>query len=131
MKKIFKLGLVFTVLAILFTGCGTTTLQNMNSSIPMDTKNITMENIEKGINRAAASLGWKVEKSKNGELIATLSLREHIAKVKIVYTLTKYNITYIDSSNLKYNSSNNTIHSNYNGWIQNLNKGIQIQLGLL
>ena len=35
----------------------------------------------------------------------------------------------MDSSNLQYDGK--TIHSNYNGWIQNLDKAIRTQLTLL
>ena len=38
-------------------------------------------------------------------------------------------ITYKDSINLDA-GTDGTIHKNYNGWIQNLNKGIVTQLSL-
>ena len=39
-----------------------------------------------------------------------------------------YSIDYKNSLNLKYDSTKNTIHKNYNGWIQNLDNAIQVQL---
>ena len=59
-------------------------------------------------------------------LVGTLFLRSHMAKVGIQYNKTAYSINYMDSNNLKYDGSK--IHSNYNGWVQNLDRAIQTQL---
>ena len=56
----------------------------------------------------------------------TLNLRSHTAIVDITYDTRTYSIKYKDSTNLGYDGRN--IHSNYNGWIENLDKGIQTQL---
>jgi len=52
-----------------------------------------------------------------------------MAQVDIKYSTIAYSITYKDSSNLKYDGTK--IHSNYNGWIQNLDKAIKIQLSTM
>ena len=46
--------------------------------------------------------------------------------VDVKYDTKNYSITYKDSSNLDY--TGDSIHKNYNGWIQNLNRGINAQL---
>ena len=63
---------------------------------------------------------------KPGLIVGTLNLRTHTAVVDIPYTTTSYSILYKSSVNLK--QEGNTIHSNYNGWVQNLDQAIKRQL---
>ncbi len=56
----------------------------------------------------------------------SLNLRTHTAVVEIPYSTKAFSIRYKDSVNLDYTGE--SIHSNYNGWIQNLEKGIRTQL---
>jgi hypothetical protein len=63
-----------------------------------------------------------------GKLAATLHLRTHTAEVEIPYSVTSYSIIYKSSVDLK--EKDGQIHKNYNGWIQNLNRGIDTQLKL-
>ncbi|EGV33478.1 putative lipoprotein [Thiorhodococcus drewsii AZ1] len=63
-------------------------------------------------------------------MIGTLYLRDHMAKVRILYDARRYSIRYQDSSNLKYNPDTKTIHSNYNSWVQNLDNAIRSQLSI-
>ena len=51
------------------------------------------------------------------EIIGTLNLRTPMAK---------FSIKYLDSADPGYDGTN--IHNNYNGWIQSLDKSIQVQL---
>jgi hypothetical protein len=62
-------------------------------------------------------------------LVGTLMLRSHTAVVEIPYSATSFSIKYRSSINLDQSGGN--IHKNYNGWIQNLYKGINTQLGLV
>lgn len=133
MKKLFKFGVMVALLAVVFVGCRSGAVYNVNSAsfVPMDAQKVTMDNVARGIIRAGASLGWQMQKAGDGEIIGTLHLRDHMAQVKIPYDTKSYSIVYQNSSNLKYDATNNTIHSNYNGWIQNLDRAIKTQLGLL
>jgi len=135
MKNIVKV-IVSTGLAILMmTGCSRTApLVNVNESavVPMDSsKPVTNDQVRSAIIRAGIGLGWSMQKVKDGELKATLYLRSHVAAVRIPYNTKAYSIEYISSSNLKYNEDKKTIHSNYNGWISNLNIAIQKELSLI
>ena len=86
----------------------------------------TMAEVEKAIVRAGAALAWKMQPVKPGHVVGTLNLRTHTAVVDITYDTRTFNITYKDSVDLNYDGTN--IHRNYNGWIQNLDKGIRAQL---
>jgi hypothetical protein len=59
-------------------------------------------------------------------LVGTLQLRTHTAVVAIPYSPRSYSVQYRSSVNL--DEKGGTIHKNYNGWIQNLTRGINAQL---
>jgi hypothetical protein len=86
----------------------------------------TMAEVEKAIVRAGSALGWKMQPVKPGHVVGTLNLRSHTAIVDVTFDTRTYNINYKDSVELNYDGTN--IHKNYNGWIQNLDKGIRAQL---
>jgi hypothetical protein len=90
-------------------------------------KQPTEEQVKSAIIRAGLKLGWQMKESGPGLVKATLLVRKHQADINIPYSASKYSITYTSSSNLDW-SSDGQIHKNYNGWIQNLTKGINAQL---
>ena len=129
MKKIIKLGLVSLIVALSIIGCSRTSpLMNVPSQEVSQSK--TQKDVFNAIKRAGAGLGWIVSKSSNGVAVATLNLRTHQAVITIKYSAKDYSIDYKTSTDLDYNQEENTIHSNYNGWILNLNNAILVQLSL-
>ena len=78
---------------------------------------------------AGTSLGWSIKEAGPGRLEGTLHLRDHVAVVDIPYSTARYSITYKSSENLQ--AANGTIHKNYNGWIQNLDRAIRTELSRL
>ncbi len=82
--------------------------------------------VRDAIVRAGATLGRVMRDEGAGNLSGTLQLRTHTAEVEIPYTATRYSLTYKSSVNLQEGAGK--IHRNYNGWIQNLNRGINAQL---
>lgn len=91
--------------------------------------NPSLDEVGKAIIRAGVTLGWEMKPVKPGQILGTLNLREHMAVVDVNYTPQAYSIQYKDSSNLNYDGQ--TIHKNYNGWVQNLDKAIRAQLSAL
>jgi hypothetical protein len=86
----------------------------------------TLAEVEKAVIRAGTALGWKMQPVKPGQVTGTINLRRHSAIVDVTFDTRTFNITYKDSVELDYDGTN--IHRNYNGWIQNLDKGIRAQL---
>ena len=123
-----KLGLLSLILILGITACGSAKVMNVPSQEIIEKK--SQEDVFNAIKRAGVSLGWIVRKADNNTAIATLNLRTHQAVVVINYTDKDYSIDYKSSMNLDYSPEENTIHSNYNGWIQNLNNAIKVQLSL-
>lgn len=82
----------------------------------------TLDDAGKTIKLAGASLGWQVKQAEPGHLIATLPIRAHVAIVDITHDTKQFTIMYKNSTNLDYDGTN--IHSNYNGWVLNLQNAI-------
>ncbi len=120
---------ILSAVAILLIACVPTPIRNIeNAPINVSSSNYDLSEVTKAIQRAGTGLGWQMKEQTPGHIVASLNLRTHVAIVDITYTLDDYSINYKDSTNLNYNAGNNTIHKNYNGWIQNLNNAINAQL---
>jgi hypothetical protein len=88
----------------------------------------SMEEVGKAIKRAGRGLGWEMKDEGEGKIKGTLNIRTHRAIVMIGYNTKTFNIDYVDSTNLNYNAGNSEIHKAYNGWVQNLEKAIRVQM---
>ena len=109
----------------LAAGCTVAPIHNVSDSPVVTTsgKSVTAPQVRTAIITAGAALGWKIVDAGPGKMVGTLTLREHAAVVDIPYSATKYSITYKSGENLK--AADGNIHKNYNGWIQNLDRGIR------
>jgi len=118
-----------TAVAFLLTGCGAAPVKNVDSNIvPSNVQ--SAEQVKQAIKRAGTGLGWMIKEVDSNTLQGTLMLRKHIAQITIPYSKSNYSLMYKTSENLNYNAEDKTIHKNYNGWIQNLDRAIQVQLTL-
>jgi hypothetical protein len=119
------------VAVVALGGCRHAPLQQVENQpvVAAQGKVLTKDQVHAAIMRAGAALGWQMVDEGPNKIVATLNLRQHSAVVEIPYSTTSYSIKYRSSVNL--DESNGQIHKNYNGWVQNLTKGINTQLGLL
>ena len=128
MVRVSKWLAVIAVAAAL-SACNTLApIQNVDS-VPVSSsanKPLTAAEVRAAIVRAGAGLGWIMKDAGAGMINGTLILRTHSAEVQIPYSATSYGIVYKSSINLQ--ESGGKIHRNYNGWIQNLNRGINAQI---
>jgi hypothetical protein len=127
MRLSVKLAALAVATAAL-AGCNTMPIQNV-SDAPVTTatgKHLSQTQVRDAIVRAGAALGWQMKDERPGMLVGTLYLRKHVAVVAIPYTASSYSIQYRSSVNL--DEKDGKIHKNYNGWIQNLTRGINAQL---
>lgn len=130
MRRLYSI-ITALVAAFLFAACTTVPIMNVdNAAVPTASgKPLTKEQVRSAIIRAGGALGWQMKDEGPDKLVGTLVLRTHTAVVEIPYSSTNYSIKYRSSIDL--NESGGNIHKNYNGWIQNLNRGINTQLGLV
>ena len=129
MKNI-KLGLTMAAGILLIAACATPVLNINNAPVQTSSgQKTSLDEVGKAITRAGVALGWQMKTERPGNIVATLNLRGHTAVVDVTYNTQSYSINYKDSVNLKYDGKN--IHPNYNGWIQNLDRGIRTQISTL
>lgn len=119
-------------LALALGGCARTAPILELRDVPATTasgKVPTASQIRNAIITAGTSLGWRIADAGPGRLEGTLSLRTHTAVVDIPYSFAGYSIRYKRSENL--NEGGGQIHSNYNGWVQNLDRTIRTEISRL
>jgi hypothetical protein len=124
-------AVVVSVLVLLAAGCrgGMPVYNVTNAPVTTNKANPNLDEVGRAIQRSGVALGWQMVQTKPGNFVGTLNLRKHAAVVDINYSAKSYSINYKDSTELNYDGTN--IHPNYNGWIQNLDKGIRAQLNTL
>jgi hypothetical protein len=116
------------LLAAVLAGCNTAPIMNVSDAaiVSASGKPLTNDQVRAAIVRAGVGLGWQMKDEGPNLLVGTLQLRTHTAVVQIPYSAKAYSVTYRSSTNLE--EKGGTIHKNYNGWIQNLTRGINAQL---
>ncbi len=124
-------SVLFCLMLLALVGCrGGGQIYNVKDA-PVTTvtgKEVSLDQVTKAIVQAGSGLGWTMTVSKPGYIIGTLNIRSHTAVVEIPYTTKTYSILYKDSTNLKYDPKEQTIHRNYKGWIERLDTAIKSQL---
>lgn len=129
-SKIIALKVAALLLtALLMASCRTVPIYNVKDA-PVNTASggqaASLATVEQAIVRAGNSLGWVMKVETPSLITGTLTLRTHTAVVSIPFSTTSYSILFKSSVNLEQDGE--TIHKNYNGWVQNLDKAIRAQL---
>jgi hypothetical protein len=122
--KIVLIGIALVMVA----GCRTAPIYNVTDApvVVAAGKQATMSDVKNAIFRAGNRLGWQMTDTAPGVIKARIELRAHTATAEVKYTTTAFSIQYLDSSNL--DAKGGTIHKNYNGWIENLQREIRDEL---
>lgn len=125
-----KNGLLAAIVmfSAVLSACGRTAPVKNLESQPVPTNITSADEVKKAIKIAGVSLGWIITENGSNKLKGVLNLRSHQAIISIPYSTKEYSLIYQSSVNLDYDADQKTIHNNYNGWIQNLNNNIQVQL---
>ncbi|MBD2798043.1 hypothetical protein ID856_16125 [Xenorhabdus sp. 18] len=89
----------------------------------------SLPSVKKAILEAGKKRKWIMAEVSPGVIDGFLKNREHDVKIRINYTAKTYSINYVNSHNLREN--NGKIHRNYNRWVNNLDRDIQLNLALL
>jgi hypothetical protein len=94
---------------------------------------LKIEQVTKAIKAALVGRTWAVTSEEPGHIVSTLKLREHMAKIDIVYDLQTIRIKYLDSGELLFaeKKGQRMIHHNYLNWIQNLVNDMNRNLTLI
>ena len=128
-RSILRLLIIGMLFSGLLMACRTVPVYNVESAPLAPPPRASLADITRAIERAGGGLGWEMSPVAPGHIIGTLNIRSHTAVVDITYTRATYSIHYNRSHNLEFDGAN--IHSNYNGWIQNLQRAIQTEVATL
>jgi len=126
MKRLLKLSIMLLLTAFMMSACKSSPVYNVHKHTIDHPK--SSQKVYVAIKKAGRSLGWKITRIKPGVARGKIYLRKHVAIVNIYYNSRSFSIRYINSKNLKYNAQKKTIHKNYNSWIQNLERAIDVRL---
>ncbi|MGQ8772840.1 hypothetical protein ACUTQ5_00005 [Serratia sp. NA_112.1] len=122
--KPFKLILTGVFAAILVTGCaGTAPVKNVSQNIAGSRSDAQ---VRQAILSAGLSRGWIMNPTADGVIDGKILLRGHSAGIRITYNTNSYQINYVASGNM--DAKDGKIHPNYNRWVANLDKDIQLEL---
>ncbi|WP_373019561.1 hypothetical protein [Thiomicrorhabdus sp.] len=124
-KSAFFATLITFILTL--SGCTAQPVHEYEAQ-PVPTNIKSAEQVKQAIRQAGLGLGWMISDNGDNQLKGTLNLRKHQAVISIPYSATEYSLLYKSSVALDYNPEERTIHRNFNGWMQNLNNRIQVQL---
>lgn len=111
------------MLLLAVSACRNAPVYNVQSAALAAPSYATLADVSDAVRSAGADLGWQMIEEGPGRFTGRLALRSHVAVVDITFTTRTLSIVYRDSTNLNYDGTN--IHSNYNGWIHNLQNAIQ------
>ena len=123
--------LALAVIVLALASCRSATVYNVENASFNLNKPAPTNKVQAAIKQAGASLGWSMRDVAPGHIEARLPIRAHVAVADIFYNSKDFSIKYKDSTNLNYDPKDNTIHANYNGWVQNLEKAIRAQTSTL
>jgi hypothetical protein len=83
---------------------------------------MTSAQVEKVVKQALIKREWKIANDAPGKITATLAHHDYSVSIDVAYDVREIRISYLDSTDLKYEVKNGQrfIHKNYPSWIQNL-----------
>jgi hypothetical protein len=90
--------------------------------------NASKAKIKEAIFQGCLARKWVCQEVGSSLILGKIDVRHHEAQVDITYESGQYSIKYRSSQNLNYDAQKNTIHRNYNNWIDYLRKDIDLAL---
>ncbi|HEY0197464.1 MAG TPA: hypothetical protein VGC19_02840 [Rhodanobacter sp.] len=127
-----RLLLVMLPLLLLIMGFGRAPLVNPPPvAVP---SGLNAMQVGKAVKGALIGRGWVVNAEQADGVDATLHGHDYTAKIHVTFDASKVSISYVDSSNLKYEVKRNgqrMIHSNYMNWMRFLTEDIGRNLQLM
>lgn len=133
MRSVWLRTAIPLIILVALVGCRSGQIYEVKDTVVQTSTGhqATSDQVQKAIIEAGSSLGWIMRVAKPGEIVGTLNVRNHTAIVTIPFTTKSYSILYKDSTNLKYDAEKQTIHENYNGWIQRLDNTIRARIAAI
>ncbi|MGI9435447.1 MAG: hypothetical protein ACR2Q4_11565 [Geminicoccaceae bacterium] len=129
MRSWVKRASLMIVLAI--AACNSTPVYNVERSAFTAPEALSNKQAVEAILSAGDKLGWNMAEIRPGHIRGDLQVSKHSATVDIKYDGRGYSIVHVNSNNLKYDSEKGSIHKTYNSWIENLERQIKAESGIV
>ncbi|NIS91407.1 MAG: hypothetical protein GTN98_15290 [Woeseiaceae bacterium] len=102
---------------------------NNHENLPVPSRpgggDFSLQEVQMLISKGCSERRWTPILEREGLITCSIIVRgRHFAKVKIPFTTSAYSILYLESDNLDYDPTRQTIHRNYNKWVINLSQMI-------
>jgi hypothetical protein len=118
--------LTITISTLFIVGCSTPAIYTApNAPVSQIANTPTLAQVDKAVKDSLLGRGWIPQKVSPHIYQGTYNRRELMAKIKITFDTSVFNIQHVDSKNLSYDSSNESIHPTYNKWVKNLERDIR------
>jgi len=110
--------------AFALAGCARTEpVKNINQTL---NTHYSDSQLQTAILDAGRARQWVMQPQQPGVINGRIIQRNHSADIRITYGANHYSINYVGSNNLM--AAPGEIHRNYNRWVNNLDKDIQLRL---
>lgn len=130
-KKLTLLSAILVLSLMLVPGCMRQASLLNPSNLPVVSatgQSLSEAQVKQAILAGAKDKGWIARELSPGVISASLAVRSHLAEVEIPYSGSSYSIRYKNSSNLDYKAGDQTIHNQYNNWVNYLRQAIDARL---
>lgn len=125
MKTTFK-SLIVGLAVLTFTACSGPAIYTGGDAPVSQIGNIpSLEQVDKAVKDSLIGRGWIPQKNSNQSYIGLYKRRSLMAKIKVLFNTNTFTIKHLESKNLDYDASDQSIHETYNRWIQNLEHDIR------
>jgi len=125
MKIVLK-SLLLTLGLLIFTACtGPAIYTGGDAPVSQIGNAPSLAQVDKAVKDSLIGRGWIPQKISNHSYIGLYKKRDFMAKIKVLFNTSTFTIKHLESSNLDYDASDQTIHPTYNRWIQNLEHDIR------
>ncbi|MCG5537206.1 hypothetical protein [Halorhodospira sp. 9622] len=115
------------LVGLLLAACARTAALEEPTGVPIE-GDWSLEEIADVIRDAGRERGWAIREEADGHMVGVLNVRDHRAEVDIHFDETSLDIEYRDSVNLRYDEERQTIHRNYNRWVDHLEQDLRVRL---
>ncbi len=125
--------LAATLATLLLIGCAARVADLESPQSVYIPEDVDRQELREVIKDAMLARGWSVHDERDHVITGDLRLRSHFARVDIDYGGRDVQVEYVESRNLKYSreDGHESIHKNFNSWVQNLLNDIEVGMSHL
>jgi len=124
--KIFLKSLAVSLVLFSFTACsGPAIYTGGHAPVSQIGNTPSLAQVDKAVKDSLIGRGWIPQKISNNSYTGLYKKRSLMAKIKVLFNTSTFTIKHLESTNLDYDASDQSIHPTYNKWIQKLEHDIR------